>query len=160
MKEVRKELTLKVYDSFDELSSDDQSLMHLAIDQLKCAYAPYSRFLVGSALRLKNGSKYVGSNQENASYPLCMCGERVAIYNAASNEPNEIIEIIAITAKNLQKALDQPISPCGACRQVLLEFEIKQNYPIQIILKADSSKVYHFSSAKDLLPFSFDGSFL
>ncbi len=160
MKELVKKLSIKVHEDFKQLSALDKELIERATAQLDNAYAPYSNFHVGSALRLENGNIYVGSNQENASYPLCMCGERIAIYNAASNEPGIIIDAIAITAKNLKKAIDAPISPCGACRQVLLEFEIKQKKAMRILLKADGPEIYEYHQAQDLLPFSFDPSFL
>jgi cytidine deaminase len=160
MKKIRKELILNVYENWDKLTSEDQSIMQKAIDQLDLAYAPYSNFYVGAALVLNNGNIYVGCNQENASYPLCMCGERVALYNAVANEPKFLIKTIAITARNPVKKLVEPISPCGACRQVMLEFELRQQAPIRVLLKADEAEIYEFESVKDLLPFAFNGSFL
>lgn len=157
---IHKELSMKIYKDLSELSNEDQKLLKKAIEQLDYAYAPYSEFYVGSALRLKSSKIYVGSNQENASYPLCMCGERVALYNAIANEPKGIIEAIVITAKNPKKKLEVPVAPCGACRQVMVEFENRQKLPYRILLKVDGAEVYEFKSAKDLLPFSFDGSFL
>jgi len=160
MNEDQNKTDQKVYDSIDHLEPYLKELLAVAIQQLDHAYAPYSKFHVGAAVLLEDQSIYPGCNQENASYPLCMCGERVALYNAAANKPGVLIKSLAITAKNLQKKLDQPVSPCGACRQVILEYENKQNSPIEIILKGDTPEVYYFASSKILLPFGFDSSFL
>ncbi len=160
MKEAQHTTHQKVYDSIAQLPPYLKELLDVAIEQLEYAYAPYSKFHVGAAVLLEDQTVFPGSNQENASYPLCMCGERVALYNAAANKPGVVIKSLAITAKNLLKKLDQPVSPCGACRQVIHEYEIKQKSPIEIILKGDLPQVYYFNSSKVLLPFGFDSSFL
>ena len=125
MNTIQSTFTYKVYESTDELSSEDKQLMESAIDQLKNAYAPYSSFHVGASVRLTDGDTFVGCNQENASYPLCICGERVALYNAGANKPNVPIEALAITIKNMKARIEKPVSPCGACRQVISEFEFR-----------------------------------
>ncbi len=160
MKKLEVKVALKIYDHITELEQSIQEIMKQATLQLDHSYAPYSNFYVGAAALLSNGKIHTGCNQENASYPLCMCAERVALYSAGSVDPKVNIESIAIIAKNPKKEIDRPISPCGACRQVILEFQNKQQSPIKIYLKADSPNIYEFESAKDLLPFSFDGSFL
>ncbi len=161
MKEIKFDRSLHVYDSLDELSDEDRSLLLRAQEQLPNAYAPYSNFHVASAVLLEDGQIYFGVNQENASYPLCLCGERVALFNAGANAPNIPPKTIAIIAKNQQKETLEPVTPCGACRQVICEFEIKHNTDIRILLKGgDSEKVYLIKSGKDLLPFFFDPSFL
>ena len=99
-----------------------------------------------------------GSNQENAAYPLCLCAERVAIAAADSVYPGVPIIAIAITAKSLNQVVDSPVSPCGACRQVICETEGKHQTPMRIILQGETGKVYVLSSGNDLLPLSFDGS--
>lgn len=160
MKKLEAKVALKIYENITELDQSIREIIKQAISQLDHAYAPYSEFYVGAAALLNNGNIYTGCNQENASYPLCMCAERVALYTAGSVEPKEIITSIAITAKNPKKEIIKPISPCGACRQVILEFQNKQQSPIKIYLKADGPEIYLFESANDLLPFSFDSSFL
>lgn len=160
MKIVNVSFDFKIHASTDELSPEDKILMSTAIAQLQHAYAPYSRFHVGAAARLTNGEIYVGSNQENASYPLCMCGERVALYNAAANQPDIPVESLAITIKNQKTTIDKPVSPCGACRQVISEFEFRHKHKIRILLKSDSDEVYELDSVADLLPLGFNGTFL
>jgi cytidine deaminase len=160
MEIVSNNFEYKVYESVDELAIADKELMHIAVDQLQNAYAPYSKFHVGAAVRLADTTVYVGSNQENASYPLCMCGERVALYNAAANKPNIPIESLAITIKNQNATIDKPVSPCGACRQVISEYEFRHQRPIRILLKSDGPAIYELKSVADILPLGFNGSFL
>jgi cytidine deaminase len=160
MKIVHQSFEYKVYDSMNELSAEDQELMQIAIDQLEFAYAPYSKFHVGSAVRLEDQSIYKGSNQENASYPLCMCGERVALYSAAADKPYVAPKSLAITIKNLQMSIEKPVSPCGACRQVISEYEFRHNTRIKILLKSDSPEIYEINTVADLLPLGFNGTFL
>lgn len=131
-----------------------------AIDQLDKAYAPYSNFLVGSALLLKNGKIFYGANQENASYPLCMCSERVALYNAAMSYPKVAVDTIAIVARNENKKLDHIISPCGACRQVISEYEHRHKSSIRLLLHVEDLGVYEFPKSSLLLPHSFTGDAL
>lgn len=150
----------KKYKHLDELSPLDKELMQKAVEQLDNAYAPYSGFLVGAAVRLVDASIFLGSNQENASYPLCMCGERVALYNAATYKGSIPIESLAITIKNIRMPIDRPVSPCGACRQVISEYENRHHHPIRILLKSDSNEIYEINSVSDLLPLGFNGSFL
>lgn len=160
METIHSTFTYKVYQDIKELSALDYELVQLAIDQLTHAYAPYSNFHVGAATRLIDGDIFVGCNQENASYPLCMCGERVALYNAGASKPTTPVESLAITVKNMKGLVEGIISPCGACRQVISEFENRHNHPIRILLKSDSQEVYELSSIQDILPFSFSGKFL
>jgi cytidine deaminase len=160
MKEFSLETVVKVYTNTSEMSEMDQELMGEAIFQLKTSYAPYSNFRVGAALRLSEGNIVSGSNQENASFSLCMCAERVAIYNAATNFPGKTMRTLAITARHLEIKVNKPVAPCGACRQVICEFESKQNYPIRILLKGDTEEIYELASGKSLLPLLFDSSFL
>ncbi len=150
----------KIYSSLEELSVEDKELMLIAEEQLQHAYAPYSKFHVGAATRLNDKSVYIGSNQENASYPLCMCGERVALYNAAANKPNIPVDSLAITIKNQNMAINKPVSPCGACRQVISEYEFRHKQPIRLLLKSDSPEVYELRSVADILPLGFNGTFL
>lgn len=160
MRTVTERFDYKVYSSMDELSEADRELMIKAIAQLEKAYAPYSKFYVGAAARLVDGDIFIGSNQENASYPLCMCGERVALYNAGANKPDIAVESLAITIKNQNMTIDKPVSPCGACRQVISEYEFRHNHPIRILLKSDTPEVYELRSIEDILPLGFNGAFL
>lgn len=160
METIKQEFEYKIYPNIDGLTPDDRELMLAAVKQLDFAYAPYSHFHVGSAVRLKDGSLYVGSNQENASYPLCMCGERVALYNASANNPSSAPKTLAITVKSENTKIDKPASPCGACRQVISEYESRYNEPIRILLKSDGTEIYEINSVADLLPLGFNNSFL
>ena len=160
MKKVTLTSDFLVYDSLVELSEADQQLMNLAVKARKKAYAPYSNFSVGAAILLDNKEIILGNNQENAAYPSGLCAERVAIYNAGANHPNQIISKIAISASSSKKSIDQPVAPCGACRQTIAEYEIKQQQPITILFMGDTGKVIESDSLKNLLPLGFDRSLL
>lgn len=146
--------------NYPDLSLLDKTLIDKAVAMTDAAYAPYSGFLVGAAAQLSNGVVLGGCNQENASYPLCMCGERVALYNAAANYPNESVVTLAIVARNPKKKLTQPVSPCGACRQVIAEYESRYKSDIRILLKGETDDIIEFKSIKELLPYGFDDTFL
>jgi cytidine deaminase (EC 3.5.4.5) len=115
-------------------------------------------FNVGAAILLENGAYVLGNNQENAAYPSGMCAERVAIWTAGSKYPNITIKKIAITASSSKVKVDTPVGPCGACRQTMLEFEVNQKQPFQVLFMGEVGNVVKTNSLKDLLPFSFDGS--
>ena len=151
---------LEVYDSLDELTEDVQALMRKAIEARNTAYAPYSKFQVGAALLLDNDEVVIGSNQENASYPSGLCAERTAVYAAGAQYPNSTIRTIAISAKSLRHQVVSPVPPCGACRQALVEYEVKQEMPIPIYFMGETGKVVKAESIKDLLPLVFDNSCL
>ncbi len=160
MKEVKKESILQVYDDISELPEDIQSLMSSAIQVRNNAYAPYSKFNVGAALLLENGEVIVGSNQENASYPSGLCAERTAIYYAGAKFPDVKILTMALTASSKNKITDKPIPPCGACRQAIAEYELKQEQPIEIYFMGSIGKVARSRSLANLLPFIFESSVL
>lgn len=149
-----------IHTTYDQLSLLDKALIDKAVEMTNHSYAPYSNFYVGAAVQLSNGIVLGGSNQENASYPLCMCGERVALYNAAANYPDEKVDTLAIVARNPKKPLDKPVTPCGACRQVIAEYQLRYGQPIKLILKGENDKVVIFNGIKELLPYGFDESFL
>lgn len=142
------------------LSDRDRSLIALAKEQLNIAYAPYSNFHVGAALILANGERITGCNQENASYPLCTCGEHNALVSAGNMYPGIKIDTLAIVARNPNLPVSKPVTPCGACRQIIAEFEMKQSSPIRLLLHGESGDIYEFESIKALLPLSFDRTFL
>jgi len=160
MKEVKIESTFKVYESLSELPDNIQQLMQSAIETRENAYAPYSKFKVGAAILLDNNEVIVGSNQENASYPSGLCAERTAIYYAGAKYPKAKILKMAITASSQNQVTDSPIPPCGACRQSISEYEIKQDQPIEIYFMGVTGKVVKSHSLANLLPLGFDRSFL
>ncbi|MDX1478735.1 MAG: cytidine deaminase [Saprospiraceae bacterium] len=148
-----------IHQDSSSLHEADRALLQAARDAQPLAYAPYSRFLVGAALRTVQGHMAIGANQENASYSLCMCGERVALFNKAVQYPQEPVDTLAIVVSS-QHGPDVPAPPCGACLQVINEFEYRQGAPIRILLKGDGPLVYEISSVQKLLPLNFDRSFL
>jgi len=147
----------EVYESLAQLNESDASLLKAAYGATDIAYAPYSNFKVGAAALLSNGEKLVGSNQENASYPVGLCAERVLLSTASSVYPGVAIETMAISYRNQSGASNKPISPCGICRQTLVEYETLLNHPIRLILGGMEGKVYVLSSAELLLPLRFSG---
>lgn len=160
MKEVKIESTLLVYDGIEELPDEVQSLMEAAQKARKKAYAPYSNFLVGAALMLDNGETITGNNQENASYPSGLCAERTAIYYAGAHFPDAKILKMALTAGPAKSEAPIPVPPCGACRQAIAEYEVKQEQPIEIYFMGTVGKVAKSGSLSDLLPLIFDRSLL
>ena len=107
--------------SMDELARDERELVQMAIDATKNSYAKYSNFYVGAAVRLEDGQVFIGANQENAAFPSGLCAERTAIFSAQANSPGQAITTIAVAARNNLGPLDNPVTPCGGCRQVMLE---------------------------------------
>lgn len=138
----------------DELSQEEQTLVQKAIDATQNSYARYSHFCVGAACLLKNGEIVIGANQENAAFPSGLCAERTAIFAAQANYPDQPILTLAIAAKNENGLLKTPISPCGACRQVVLEIEDRYKQPVRILLHGTDG-ILVFDTIKDLIPFSF-----
>jgi cytidine deaminase len=134
--------------------------MKEAIEAREKAYAPYSNFFVGAAVLLDNGEVVTGNNQENASYPSGLCAERTAIYFAGSKYPEAKILSIAITASSQNQETSTPIPPCGACRQAISEYEVKQNSPIEIYFMGKTGEIIKSESLANLLPFVFKKSSL
>ena len=155
MKKEEYNFKFDVYDSFDELEEADKFLLGEARRVTANAHAPYSHFRVGAIARLSNSEIITGSNQENASFPIGLCAERVLLATAASLFPNVPITTIAISYNNENGNSNHPISPCGICRQSLLEYEIKLQQPIRIILGGLNGKVNIIEKAALLLPLSF-----
>lgn len=164
-RKVQKEKFTK-FKSLSELGNIERQLFKIAFKKMKDAYAPYSNFHVGSAILLNNGIIVGGSNQENASYGLSMCAERVALFNAGSNFPETSVKKLVVVTKNYKKAKENDLhdncilAPCGACRQVILEYENRFNCDIEIFLMNSEGKVFKFDSVKQILPFAFGGYFL
>lgn len=153
MKQIDINISIESY-QLGELSPQDQELIRAAIEATNNAYANYSRFYVGAALRLENGKMVIGANQENAAFPSGLCAERTAVFAAQANYPDSPIDTLAIVARNEKGVLSNPITPCGACRQVILEIEDRYKKPIKILLYG-TQKIYCVRSVKDLLPLSF-----
>jgi len=160
MKKVEIITNIEIFDSIEELSDSLKQLMNEAVKAKSFAYAPYSKFKVGAALLLANGKIITGNNQENAAYPSGMCAERVAIWKASSDYPNERIIKIAISASSSSQITKEPVAPCGACRQSLFEYEIKQEKQIEVYFMGEIGKIIKTNSVSDLLPIAFDKSFL
>ena len=160
MKKITVITEFSVFDSVQELPDEIQNLMKLSEEIRKNAYAPYSKFRVGTALLLDNGKIVLGSNQENAAYPSGLCAERVAIFQAGSIYPKAKILKMAITAASDTNTTTSPIPPCGSCRQSIAEYEIKQETPIEIYFMGEIGAIYKSDSLKNLLPFMFDKKFL
>lgn len=146
------------YESIDELTATDAALVAVARDTTNFAYAPYSQFNVGAAARLANGQVVTGTNQENASYPVGICAERVLLSAASSLYPGVAIETLAISYHNLKGESTRPVSPCGLCRQSLSEFEDRTGKHIRILLAGMKGKIVAVKSASNLLPLSFSGN--
>ncbi|VXA93918.1 Cytidine deaminase [Flavobacterium sp. 9AF] len=156
MKQITFTTTFSVFDSLDELDTEDKKIMQKAIEARERAYAPYSNFGVGTAILLDNGEIVSGSNQENAAYPSGLCAERVAIFYAGANYPTSKVLKLFISASPKDRELEEPIPPCGACRQSIAEYEMKQDVDIEIYFMGSKGKVYHSNSLKNLLPFLFE----
>jgi len=144
-----------IYEDIRELPAVDAALLAAARDAVRGAHAPYSHFRVGAAVRLAGDKVVQGSNQENASFPLGLCAERVALAAASALYPQEAVEAIAVSYVNGSAASDVPVSPCGICRQVLAEYEAKGGKPIRVILGGQEGPVYVLTGATQLLPLSF-----
>ncbi|TNE54430.1 MAG: cytidine deaminase [Bacteroidetes bacterium] len=142
-------------EDYKTLDPADQELLASAKKACERAYAPYSQFQVGAALRLKSGEIIEGNNQENIAYPSGLCAERVALFHAGASYPNEAIETLVIVAKGDLIQPDDCLSPCGACRQVIAESEMRQESPIRIILVSESNRTFIFDRISDLLIFPF-----
>ena len=160
MKEERILTKFLTYESENELPETEASLLREARKALENAYAPYSRFFVGAAVLLESGEIIGGSNQENASFPLALCAERVALSAVESRFPHANIVAMAIVARNQKRLIDRPAAPCGACRQVIAEKEWRQKSPMKIILQAETGPVFVLPSGRDLLPLAFDPEYL
>ena len=160
MKKIQFSAEYSVFQDEKELSEADFQLLQAAKAATKTAYAPYSNFKVGAAVLLENGVVVPGSNQENAAFPVTICGERNAVFAAAAQHPGIAVLKVAITVETKSQNMTKPVPPCGSCRQVLFEYESRYNQNIQLILQGDSGEVYMVDSIKDILPLLFDASFL
>ena len=157
MKDLTITAIIKVY-QYDELNEADRALMQTAMEATARSYSPYSHFSVGAAALLGNGTVVTGTNQENAAYPSGLCAERTTLFYANSQYPDQAVETLAIAARNERgEFLEEPIPPCGACRQVMLETEKRFKRPMRILLSGEKG-IYELRSVGALLPLSFDAS--
>lgn len=154
MKELNIEIAVKIYD-YEELDAADRELMDAAREATNRSYAPYSHFSVGAAARLANGIVVTGTNQENAAYPSGLCAERTAMFYASANRPDKAMTKIAVAAGQEGKLCDSPATPCGACRQVMAQYQTKGGRNMEIIL-VGGKKIWKFEKVDDILPFIFD----
>lgn len=138
----------------DELSDEEQELVDAAIAATHNSYARYSHFCVGAAVRLQNGLIVIGANQENAAFPSGLCAERTAIFAAQAQHPDQPITTLAIAARNENGLMKKPVTPCGSCRQVILEIEDRYQQPVRILLYGTDG-IYRIRSVQDLLPLCF-----
>ena len=146
--------TVKVA-QMSELSDVERSLVQQAIDATDRSYAPYSHFHVGAAILLKNGMTIMGCNQENAAFPSGICAERSAIFAAGAQYPDQPVMMLAIAARNEKGELQEdPVSPCGPCRQVIIETETRFKQPVRILLYG-KKHVYIIDGIRQLMPLSF-----
>ncbi len=155
MKRHELKIAYAEFENESELNESDRELLQKARVAAESAYAPYSNFYVGAALLLKNGQIITGNNQENVAYPSGLCAERVAIYAAGATFPDEAIETIAVTCKSPAFEVNEPLSPCGACRQAIAEYEMRHNSKIRILLAGEKGRIRMVESISDLLPFMF-----
>ncbi|MBQ7811622.1 MAG: cytidine deaminase [Bacteroidales bacterium] len=152
-KEIR--IAFREYDSIEQLEAGDIILAKAAIEAMELSYAPYSKFNVGAAVRLDDGEIVKGANQENAAYPSGLCAERTAMFYAGASRPDKAMTGIAIAAGQDGKLTESPATPCGACRQVMAQYQLKGGQPMTVIL-VGASKVWKFNKVDDLLPLIFD----
>ncbi len=139
----------------EELTAEERHLLELAIEATNRSYAPYSHFHVGAAVRLDNGAEIIGCNQENAAYPSGLCAERTALFAAGAQYPDVGVSTLAIAARGTDGALlDEPVSPCGACRQVIIESETRAGHPIRILLYG-RRRTFVIDGISALMPLSF-----
>ena len=154
---VRKEIRIdyEEYASVEEMSAQDRELCRAAVEALDGSYAPYSHFHVGAAVRLSDGTIVKGANQENAAYPSGICAERTAMFAAGANYPGLDMESIAVAARQDGRLCSDPAAPCGACRQVMAQYQTKSGKPMSVIL-VGADRIMKFSRVDDILPLIFD----
>ncbi len=158
MKKLKKltiSTSILVYENINSLPVADKKLLKAATEAVNNAYAPYSNFNVGAAVLLANGKIITGNNQENAAYPSGTCAERAAVFYAASQYKNIKIKAIAIASKSNNKKYKGPVSPCGACRQVLAEYEKRGKAKMKVIMAGSTGHVYVAESIESMLPLLF-----
>ena len=155
MQEKQINIVFHEYSSTDEMQEEDRRLVEEAIEALKGSYAPYSHFNVGAAVRLKGGVIVRGANQENAAFPSGLCAERTAMFAAGAAYPDKDMESIAIAGGVMGRLAKAPVTPCGACRQVMAQYQTKSGRPMSVIMVGDG-RIWKFNRVDDILPLIFD----
>ena len=152
----KKQLTIDYceYASLEAMPAADRELMQHAIEATDTAYAPYSHFHVGAAVRLADGTIVTGSNQENIAYPSGLCAERTALFSAAAQHPHQAVAALAVVGRDAEGRLVEA-SPCGACRQVMAECEARHGRPIELFCYLQGGKIRRIIGVDSLLPFAF-----
>ena len=145
----------ELHENWKELPVQDQILVDRALEAMQAAYAPYSKFKVGASVRLDNDTIVTGSNQENSAYPSGLCAERVVLFHVGANYPKQAVQTLCIVAEGDLIPSEKLLSPCGACRQVMLETENRQNNRIRVIIVNQDNRALILNSVIDLLPFGF-----
>ncbi len=152
-KEIK--IAYQEFDSIDELEAKDRDLAQAAVEATAQAYAPYSKFNVGAAVLFEDGVIVKGANQENAAYPSGLCAERTALFYASASRPDKAMVAIAIAAGQNGQLCEMPATPCGACRQVMAQYQLKSGLPMRVLL-VGAHKIWRFEKVDDLLPLIFD----
>ncbi|MBQ3251535.1 MAG: cytidine deaminase [Bacteroidales bacterium] len=152
-KEIK--IAYQEFDAIDELEAKDRELAQAAVEATAQAYAPYSKFNVGAAVLFEDGVIVKGANQENAAYPSGLCAERTALFYASASRPDKAMVAIAIAAGQDGHLCETPATPCGACRQVMAQYQLKSGLPMRVLL-VGAHKIWRFEKVDDLLPLIFD----
>ena len=152
-KEIK--IAYQEFAAIDELEPKDRELAQAAVEATELAYAPYSKFNVGAAVLFEDGVIIKGSNQENAAYPSGLCAERTALFYASASRPDKAMTAIAIAASQNGSLCETPATPCGACRQVMAQYQLKSGLPMSVLL-VGAHKIWKFEKVDDLLPLIFD----
>lgn len=153
-------IAFQLLDDAKGLPADEIALLDAAMEASKIAYAPYSHFHVGCAVALEGGETYTGNNQENPAFPSSLCAERTVLYYVGSQGKGDRVRKIAIRAESPEKVISAPVTPCGACRQVMLEYERLAGQPVVVLMQGKEGKVLRVTGvAASLLPFGFDIEF-
>ncbi|MBR5043214.1 MAG: cytidine deaminase [Bacteroidales bacterium] len=155
MKNQQINIEFQEFASVDELNAEDRELAQAAIEGMKGSYAPYSHFNVGAAVRMSNGQIVRGANQENAAFPSGLCAERTAMFAAGAKYPDKDMLSIALAGGVWGHITDEPATPCGACRQVMAQYQAKSGKPMSVIM-VGGKKVWKFEKVDDILPLIFD----
>ncbi|GJM60327.1 MULTISPECIES: cytidine deaminase [Persicobacter] len=157
MQKEKQIIEYQVFNSIEELPTEEQKLVAAAQKATESAYAPYSKFHVGAALLMEDGQIFSGNNQENSAYPSGLCAERTVLFSTSANHPDLKIKTIMITAIKAGESAFQAVTPCGACRQVMSEYQDKQQQPYAVILENGNGTFIKINNVRDLLPFTFSG---
>ena len=155
MTEQKISISYQEFKSIDELNAEDRELAHAAIEGMQGSYAPYSHFNVGAAVRMTNGQIVRGANQENAAFPSGICAERTAMFAASAKYPDKEMVSIALAGGVYGRITDEPATPCGACRQVMAQYQTRSGKPMSVIM-VGGKRIWKFEKVDDILPLIFD----